>query len=84
METPGGLALHATLRGSGQAQASRCSAITTRSFALGTAAARPFRRDEKRCYGPGVADMKGGVAVALHTARLLAEGPRPFGLLEVV
>ena len=45
-------------------------------------AAVPPRRE--RCYGPGVADMKGGVAVALHTARLLAEGPRPFGLLEVV
>jgi len=28
--------------------------------------------------------MKGGVAVALHTARILAGGPRPFGLLEVV
>jgi glutamate carboxypeptidase len=28
--------------------------------------------------------MKGGVAVAFHAARLLAEGPRPFGLLEVV
>ena len=83
VETPGGLALHATLRGSGTARVALLGHHDT-VFAQGTAAARPFRRDGERCYGPGVADMKGGVAVALHTARLLAEGPRPFGLLEVV
>jgi glutamate carboxypeptidase len=83
VETPGGLALHATLRGPGQARVALLGHHDT-VFPLGTAAARPFRRDETRCYGPGVADMKGGVAVALHTARLLAEGPQPFALLEVV
>jgi glutamate carboxypeptidase len=83
VETPGGLALHATLGGSGTARVALLGHHDT-VFAQGTAAARPFRRDGERCYGPGVADMKGGVAVALHTARLLAEGPRPFGLLEVV
>ncbi|HEU0305231.1 MAG TPA: M20/M25/M40 family metallo-hydrolase [Gaiellaceae bacterium] len=83
VETPGGLALHATLRGSGTARVALLGHHDT-VFPLGTAAARPFRRDGERCFGPGVADMKGGVAVALHTARLLAEGPRPFGLVEVV
>jgi glutamate carboxypeptidase len=83
VETPGGLALHATLRGSGTAGVALLGHHDT-VFPLGTAAARPFRREGERCYGPGVADMKGGVAVALHTARLLAEGPRPFGVLEVV
>jgi glutamate carboxypeptidase len=83
VETPGGLALHAALRGSGSARVALLGHHDT-VFPLGTAAARPFRRDGERCYGPGVADMKGGVAVALHAARLLAEGPRPFGLLEVV
>ena len=83
VETPGGLALHATLGGSGTARVALLGHHDT-VFAQGTATARPFRRDGERCYGPGVADMKGGVAVALHTARLLAEGPRPFGLLEVV
>jgi acetylornithine deacetylase/succinyl-diaminopimelate desuccinylase-like protein len=34
--------------------------------------------------GPGVADMKGGIAVAVHAARALASGPRPFALVEVV
>jgi glutamate carboxypeptidase len=83
VETPGGLALHATLRGEGSARVALLGHHDT-VFALGTAADRPFRRDDERCYGPGVADMKGGVAVALHTARLLAEGPRPFGHLEIV
>ena len=78
VETPGGLALHATLRGSGTARVALLGHHDT-VFPQGTAAARPFRRDGERCYGPGVADMKGGVVVALHTARLLAEGPRPFG-----
>jgi glutamate carboxypeptidase len=83
VETPGGLALHATLHGSGSARVALLGHHDT-VFPQGTAATRPFRRDAERCYGPGVADMKGGVAVALHTARLLAEGPRPFAHLEVV
>ncbi len=33
-----------------------------------------FRVDGHHVYGPGVADMKGGVAVAIHAARLLANG----------
>ncbi len=37
-------------------------------FADGTAAQRPFRMDEKACYGPGVADMKNGDLAMLHTA----------------
>src|SRR5262249_15967118 len=53
-------------------------------FPEGTAAARPFRIDGSRCYGPGVADMKGGLVVAAHAARLLSMGPRPFRRLEFV
>jgi glutamate carboxypeptidase len=53
-------------------------------YPRGTAAARPFWREGDRCLGPGVADMKGGVAVALHAARALAAGPRPFELVEIV
>jgi glutamate carboxypeptidase len=81
--TSGGLAFHARLRGEGRARVALLGHHDT-VFPLGTAAERPFRRDDDRCYGPGVADMKGGVAVALHTARLLALGSRPFALLEVV
>lgn len=81
--SPAGLYLHAVLRGAGRARvALLCHHDTV--FPLGTAAARPFRREGERCYGPGVADMKGGIAVAVHAARALASGPRPFALVEVV
>ena len=42
-------------------------------FEQGTAAARPFSRDEKRAYGPGVSDMKGGLVTMLHIAELLQQ-----------
>lgn len=78
-----GLYLHAVLEGAGCARvALLCHHDTV--FPHETAAERPFRRDGARCYGPGVADMKGGIAVAAHAARLLALGPRPFGRLELV
>ncbi|MDH4178423.1 MAG: M20/M25/M40 family metallo-hydrolase [Thermoleophilia bacterium] len=78
-----GLYLHASLEGAGTARvALLCHHDTV--FPHGTAAARPFHRDAACCYGPGVADMKGGLAVAVHAARLLALGPRPFARLELV
>jgi len=78
-----GLYLHAVLEGSGRASvALLCHHDTV--FPHGTASARPFGRDATRCYGPGVADMKGGLAVAAHAARHLALGPRPFARLELV
>jgi len=78
-----GLHLHAAVEGDGEARvALLCHHDTV--YAPGTAAARPFRRARGRCIGPGVADMKGGIAVALHAARLLAAGSRPFRRLELV
>lgn len=78
-----GLYLHATLEGRGSARvALLCHHDTV--FPLGTIEEWPFSHDDYRVYGPGVADMKGGVAVAVHAARLLAVGPRPFGLVEVI
>lgn len=78
-----GLYLHATLEGRSEARvALLCHHDTV--FPLGTAAERPFSHDGRHVYGPGVADMKGGIALALHAARSLAIGPRPFGVVELV
>jgi len=52
-------------------------------FPRGTAAARPFSRADGRAFGPGVADMKGGLLLALLALEALAEGERPFAALEL-
>ena len=78
-----GLYLHAVVEGQGRARvALLCHHDTV--FPLGTAAQRPFRLAGDRCHGPGVADMKGGIAVGVHAARMLSLGPRPFARLELV
>ena len=46
-------------------------------FPKGTVAERPFARDEKRAYGPGVNDMKGGLLFGLYAARALTEEGAP-------
>lgn len=81
--SPAGRHVHAVLAGAGRGRvALLCHHDTV--FPLGTAARRPTRREGDRLIGPGVADMKGGLAVAAHAARLLAAGERPFARLELV
>jgi glutamate carboxypeptidase len=81
--SPAGLHVHASLTGGGRARvALLCHHDTV--YALGTAAQRPLRSEGERLLGPGVADMKGGIAVAAHAARILAAGERPFARLELV
>ncbi|MEE4156915.1 M20/M25/M40 family metallo-hydrolase [Pseudomonas viridiflava] len=54
-------------------------------FGPGTAAKRPFKQDGERAYGPGVADAKGGVAMILHSLKLLQEeGFKDFGTITVL
>jgi glutamate carboxypeptidase len=80
---PAGLALHARLRGRGRARVALvCHHDTV--FPRGTALRRPFVRRDGLVLGPGVADMKGGLAVAVHAGRLLAAAGLEPGLLEVV
>ena len=73
-----------TLKGSGTANFLLMVHYDT-VFAEGTAAERPLRTDEKRAYGPGVADAKGGVAMILHAIKLLQDQQFDgFGTLTVL
>ena len=44
----------------------------------------PLRREGERWYGPGTADMKGGVVLALGLMRALAERPQMFAELSIL
>jgi glutamate carboxypeptidase len=46
-------------------------------WALGTLAGMPFRIADGRVWGPGVLDMKAGIAIALHAMALLKERGAP-------
>ncbi|MFA9216402.1 MAG: glutamate carboxypeptidase [Sphingomonadaceae bacterium] len=64
--------LVATLTGSGRAKILLLAHMDT-VFADGSAAARPFRIDGNRAYGPGVTDDKGGIVTAIYALRLLQQ-----------
>ncbi len=54
-------------------------------YVKGTLAKAPFRVEGERAYGPGIADDKGGIAVILHTLRLLkARAMNDFGEIVVL
>lgn len=54
-------------------------------YVKGTLAKAAFRIDGHRAFGPGIADDKGGIAVILHTLRLLkARGFQDFGSITVM
>ena len=44
----------------------------------------PLRHDGEKLFGPGAADMKGGVVLALGVARALAARPQTFAELSVL
>lgn len=64
--------LVATLKGKGKAKILLMAHMDT-VFADGTAAARPFRIQGDRAYGPGVVDDKGGIVAALFAIKLLQQ-----------
>ncbi len=45
--------------------------IETFVFPHGTVASRPFTMDDTFCYGPGCADMKGGIANGIYAIKAL-------------
>jgi glutamate carboxypeptidase len=51
---------------------------------IGHHAHGPLRRERGRLYGPGTADMKGGVVLALAVARTLAQRPGRFSELSLL
>ncbi len=54
-------------------------------YERGTLAKAPFRLQDNRAYGPGIADDKGGIAVILHTLKLLkARGFQDHGQITVM
>jgi len=68
-----------TLAGSGRTRILLIGHIDT-VFEPGTAARRPYRTDERRAYGPGVADEKGGVVEGVYALKILHDlGFRDFG-----
>jgi glutamate carboxypeptidase len=80
--TPGGAPdLVARMGGSGSRRVLLLGHVDT---VIGHDAHGPLRRDGDRLYGPGTADMKGGVILALGTARALAAHPQQFAELAVV
>jgi glutamate carboxypeptidase len=51
---------------------------------VGHASHAALRREGDRLYGPGTADMKGGVVLALGVARAVAERPEAFAELGIL
>lgn len=54
-------------------------------YSRGKLATAPFRIDGNKAYGPGIADAKSGIAVILHSMRLLQKrGFKDFGTISVL
>jgi glutamate carboxypeptidase len=80
--TPGGAPdLIAIVRGSGRRRMLLLGHVDT---VIGHESHARLRRDGERLYGPGTADMKGGVVLALGAARSLAARPDRFAELSVL
>ncbi|EQD80541.1 peptidase M20, partial [mine drainage metagenome] len=75
--------LHATARGGLGGRIVLIGHVDT-VFPLGECRRRPFRVDGNRAYGPGAADMKGGVLLMAYALRALTESATPFGTVELV
>jgi len=73
--------LLARVRGTGKRRLLLLGHVDT---VIGQGAHGPLRREGERLFGPGTADMKGGVVLALGTARELSATPDLFADLAVL
>lgn len=72
------------LQGNGKARLLLIAHMDT-IYPVGTLAKRPFRIDEGKAYGPGIADDKSGIAVILHAlAALKKVGYRDYGRITIL
>jgi glutamate carboxypeptidase len=62
--------LVARMQGKGQGRLLLLSHMDT-VYGRGAASENPFRIEDGKAYGPGIADDKGGIAVILHSLKLL-------------
>ncbi|MYN08272.1 M20/M25/M40 family metallo-hydrolase [Massilia sp. FT127W] len=76
--------IQATLAGTGKGRILLVAHMDT-VFPDGAAAARPFRIDGARAYGPGIMDDKGGIVVALAALKVLKQsGYAGYGKITVL
>ena len=76
--------LVATFKGRGQAKILLIAHLDT-VFPRGSAAARPFRREGGRAYGPGVGDEKGGLVAGITALSMLKGlGRADYGTLTLL
>jgi glutamate carboxypeptidase len=73
--------LAARIRGSGERRLLLLGHVDT---VIGHEAHPALRRDGDRLYGPGTADMKGGVVLSLGVARELARTPERYAELAIL
>ena len=76
--------LVATFHGTGKGRILIIAHLDT-VFGPGTAAKRPFRMDDKRAYGPGVGDEKGGLVLAMTALKILHDiGFKDFATITLM
>jgi glutamate carboxypeptidase len=81
---PGADVLIGTLSGSGRRKLMLQAHMDT-VYQSGVLATQPIKQDGNRLYGPGIADDKGGIAVALHAIKMLNDmGWRDYATLTVL
>jgi len=84
MRGPGANSVIGTLDGTGTKKLMLIGHMDT-VYQAGILATQPYRVEENRIYGPGIADDKGGLAVILHALKILTDaGWRDYARLTVM